>query len=173
MTKTTSQLQNLIEDWCNSVGIKLENITDKANEKHAIYDFFLQGGDERSKFNFEKIKGRDDRIIITSGVNISPSHLEALAKLNPKEQAQFMQDINEFVVLSGCQISWPIKEGKPTGLVISDWVDVDEFERPDLYRKLDKVGIIKGLMVGRFQVKLNPSASISDVSSTDTKSMYG
>jgi len=172
VTKTTSQLQNIIEDWFSSINIKLENITDKANEKNAIYDFFLQGGQKGRTFNFEKIKGRDDRISIASGVNISPTHLETLAGLSQKEQAQFMQGINELVALSGCQISWQIKEGKPIGFVISDWIDVDKFERQDMFRKLDNVGMTKGLVVGRFQVNLNPSASIKDVSSSDSNPMY-
>ena len=173
MTKTVSQLQNLIEDSCNLVNIKLENLTDKANEKKDIYDFFLQGGQQGNKFNFEKMKGRDDRVIITSAVKISKNHQEALANLSPKQQAEFMQGINELVTLSGSTITWQITDNHPTGLVVSNWVDVDEFERPEVYRKLDKVSQVKQLVVSRFQIILNPSVSTSDVSgSTDTNPMY-
>lgn len=171
--KIPSQLQNMIEDWCKSINITLENKTDEANKEKDTFDFFLQGGQAGKIYNFEKVKDRDDRVTITSAVKISQIHQDAFANLSAKDQAQFMQSINEYVSLSNCQIHWVVKDGKPTALMINDYVDVDEFTRHNLFKTLDKVVQTKSNVVGKFQVEFNPNVTATDVSaSTDTNPMY-
>jgi len=172
MVKTPNQLQNIIEDWFKIINISLEDLTSKANEKNDVFDFYLQGGPVTSKFNLIKNKDRDDRITISSGMNISPTHLQAMTDLNDKQRAEFVHEINELVILADCQINWQIKDGQPIGFVVNDWVDTEKFERSDFYRKIDKVLQIRGVIVGKFQIKLNPSVSAKDVSSSNTNPMY-
>lgn len=170
MVKTTSQIRNIVEDWCKTVNITLEDNTTKANEKNDVFDFYLNGGVEGNKYAISKNKNRDDRITLSTSVNISPVHLEAMAGISDKERAELLQSINELAIVSGCTIQWSVKDGQPVGFVVTDWVDTEEFDRPKFYHRLDTVMQVKVSSVAKIQIKLNPSVSATDVSNTDSDS---
>ena len=59
------------------------------------------------------------------------------------------------------------------GLVISGYVDVEELNRPNLFKVWDALASTGNHILNKISVKLNPGTTPTGVSDASTQGMYG
>lgn len=168
MVKTPSQMRNMVEDWLKVTGVKYQDTTAKIQEKNPEVQWqFLFG----NSTHITKIKKRDDRIVIHSSIGFSKEIVDGMQKLGDQGMARLVNGINEMSSLSGLTCKWILKDKMISGFEIPTYVDEEELNRPTVFKTLDNVSRITGLVAKRIILQANPTG-VKDVGETSDKQMY-
>ena len=171
MVKTSSQLQNMTEDWIKQTGVAYEDTTKDAQAHNPEIGWQFMIG---KAVSFTKLKSRDDRINIDSGAGISPAHKTAFASLTNKEINGFMLEINQFAIQCGVKCNWEVVDGNIASFVVGDYIDVEELTRSNFMKSWDNVNNVAKTTIAKINQVLNPEEIVkSDTSDSSDKVMYG
>ena len=171
MVKTSSQLQNMTEDWIKQTGVKYSDSTKQGQSYNPEIEWQFMIG---NSITFSKLKGRDDRINIDSGAGISPQHQTAFASLSNKEINGFMLEVSQFAIDCGVKCNWEVEDEKITSFTIADYIDVEEFTRSNFMKSWDNVNNVSKLTIVKINQVLNPEEIVKpDASDSSDKVMYG
>jgi len=118
------------------------------------------------------MSNRDDRIILNYGLKFSPEHQNASKSLSNEEWTDFVHDINQFILLQGLTYQYDSKEKEINTIIISGWVDVEELNRPNLFKVWDAVNSTGTHINHKIHSKLSQTFKPSDVSDTSDIDMY-
>ena len=122
MVKTSDQLKNMVLDYVKLTGVTYRDTTTQTQQQYTDVEWqFLIG----TALYITKLKSRDDRINFHYEIGISPQHKDGFQKII-EDEPDFINSLNELVILQDCSPRW-VKEGNDiTGLEISSYVDVEE-----------------------------------------------
>lgn len=169
LTKTPEQLKNMVEDYIKTTTLKYEDRTKKSQK----LDPGIQWQFVIAKFlTITKMSHRDDRIILNYGLKFSPEHQNASKNLSNEEWTDFVHDMNQFILLQGLTYQYDSKEKEINTIIISGWIDVEELNRPNLFKVWDAVNSTGTHINHKIRSKLNQTFKPTDVSDTSSIDIY-
>jgi len=170
MVKTPDQLKNMVEDYIKTTGIQYENTTSKVQKLDPKIQWQFVAG---KSINIRKLSNRDDRINLDYAISLSPEHIENAKQLGDQDWGTFLGTLNELILLQGLTFRYIIKDKVIEGLVISGYVDVEELNRPNLFKVWDTLAGTGSHILNKISVRLNLGTTSTGVSGTSTHGMYG
>jgi len=168
MVKTSDQLKNMVLDYVKLTGVTYRETTTQIQQQYTDVEWqFLIG----TALYITKLKSRDDRINFHYEIGISPQHKDGFQKII-EDEPEFINSLNELVILQDCSPRL-VEEGNDIkGLEISSYVDVEELNRPNFYKKWEQVNLIANHIIRKIQIKINPKSKPTNTG-TSTQSPYG
>jgi len=167
MVKTPDQLKNMTEDYIKTTGVKYQDSTSLIQEKNKDIQWqFLVG----QALHITKRASRDDRIFLHFASGFSKEMIEGFNQLGDKGRAEFINEVNEFLILVGLQNNWMLKDKQIIGLEVRAYIDAEEFDRPMFFKVWDNVMSTSNHINRKIALKTLPE-QIKD-SDTRSKAMY-
>lgn len=170
MVKTSDQLKNIVEDYIKTTGVQYEDTTTQTQKLDPKIQWQFVAG---KSINIRKLSNRDDRINLDYGIRLSPEHIEKAKKLGDQDWGAFLGTLNELILLQGLTYRYMIKDKVVEGLLISGYVDVEELNRPNLFKVWDTLASTGSHILNKISVKLNLGTTPTGVSGTSTHGIYG
>ena len=170
MVKTPDQLKNMVEEYIKTTGAKYEDRTIESQKIDPNIQWHFVAG---VSINIQKLANRDDRINIDYAINLTPEHIEKAKQLGDEDWGSFLGALNEFILLKGLTYRYTMKDNVITGIIISGYVDVEELNRPNLFKVWDAVAGTGSYVLNKISVKLNMGITPTGVSNTSSPDMYG
>jgi len=165
MTKTSSQMKNIVEDWIKISKVPYKETTEEMNKLGHKLDWqFLIN----ERVHITKVANRDDRIDMHISTNFQ---VETSSKLvtGTNEVENKINGINVMVTTNGLLINWHVKDGLVTGFDVKCYMDSEEFERPLFFHNWDRLVNLQhstSIELVRFGDPNQPTTSTDSTSST-------
>ncbi len=169
MVKSPEQLKNMVEEYIKTSGVKYRDTTDKLKEKNADTAWQFVVG---QSIHITLMNSRPDRIHLLDAIgfdDIIQKGLNEIAKNDP----EFINSINEVIMLKGCTRTFTKKDKLITGINITSYIDSEALTRPKFYEEWDKLIALQNHLVRRISTKINPNQTKVTETDTSEKSMYG
>ena len=167
MVKTPDQLKNMTEDYIKTTGVKYQDTTSKIQEKNKDVQWqFLIG----QALHATKMASRDDRIYLHFSAGFPKEMTEGFKQLGDKGRAEFINEVNEFLISVGLQYKWTVEDKQIVGLEISAYIDVEEFDRPTFFKVWDNIMSTSNHINRKIALKTLPE-QVKDPD-TSRKAMY-
>jgi len=96
-----------------------------------------------------------------------------MKKSDPQEIHKFLGELVEFIILKGMIYRFTQKDGVIDTIVISGYVDVEELNRPNLFKVWDALASTGNYALNKINSKFMPGSTPTSVSDTSDKGMYG
>ena len=170
MVKTPDQLKNMIEDYIKTTGVQYENKTAQGQKIDPKIQWQFVAA---KSITITKLSNRDDRINLDYGIGISSQHIEKAKQLGDQEWGAFLGTLNELIILQGLTYRYMMKDKTVGGLVISGYVDIEELNRPNLFKVWDTLASTGNHIINKINSKLNLETTPTGVSGTSDQGMYG
>ena len=168
MTKTASEMKELVEEFIKITNVKYEDQTEKIKEKSDLIDWQFHVG---TNVIVSKNANRKDRIHVNVNMRFPPEDSKLLISKNPSFSKTIME-VSEICTI--CNIG-RIKEGEMiAGLAIFSHIDEQNLDRISFHNVWDNVARVS-VHVQKI-LRSNFSGFSSKNNSTDettTKTMYG
>lgn len=169
MTKTSTQMKNMIEDWIKTVGTKYQDSTSMVKSKNAQVEWqFLIG----QALHVTKVSNRSDRVQLHYALGF-PNEIKTKINLNEKTSFEVVNEINGFLTLLELSPNWVMDNNQVVGLDINTYIDEQELDRPTFFKTWDKVigasNHIMKIITLRLQVQ---SPNVTMTANTSSKDMY-
>jgi len=165
---TSQELKNEIEIYIKTTKVKYKETTVQIQQKNQDIDWqFLIG----QALHITKLNSRDDRILFTYPIGLGKS-IDVFNKLIQTEP-EFINNLNELIMLKDCSHKWIKKDDKIEALEISTYVDIEELNRPNFFKIWERISLVSNHIGRKIGIKINPQLiKPTDVDASD-KSMYG
>lgn len=170
MVKTPDQLKNMIEDYIKTTGVQYENKTAQVQKIDPRIQWQFVAA---KSITITKLSNRDDRINLDYGIGLSPQHIEKAKQLGNQEWGAFLGTLNELIILQGLTYRYIQKDKVIDGLLISGYVDVEELNRPNLFKMWDTLASTGRHVLNKISSKLNLGTASVGVSGTSDQGIYG
>jgi len=170
MTKTSSQMKNMVEDWIKITNVEYADTTEEIIKKgfdDTSWQFMI-----KDDVHVTQMKSRIDKIDMhTARVFTKEVTSQLVTGADKIENA--VNEINALVTTNGLNINWQVKDGLITGFEIKIDIYSEEFERPFFYHNWDRLVNLTH-SVGLTLVRLvNPNFAESQTTSdTSGSTMY-
>jgi len=171
MTKTFSQIKNIVEDWIKITNAKFEDITQSEKPKQPRLEWAFKINDNLIVFMME---GRTDRVAIESPIGFAPEHQKASSELADKDFLKFLINLLEPIYMA--DLNPIILQDKKTikRISIQSFLDTESLEREKFYRIWDKIAGLREITIKKVQIEFGVRGMMTDsVSSSSSETMYG
>jgi len=169
MTKTFSQLKNIVEDWIKTTNAKFEDITQTEKPKQPRLEWAYKINNQIIVF---MVEGREDRINIQTPIGFAPEHQKATSKLSDKDFIKFLIHLIEPLYMAGLNVNI-LQDNKIIKEVsIQSYLDTESLEREKFYRIWDKIVGFREVIIKKVQVEFGVKGMSADSESSDSGIMY-
>ena len=165
---TSQELKNEVEIYIKTTKVKYMETTSQMQKKIQDIDWqFLIG----QALHITKLKSRDDRVLFTYPIGFGKNK-DAFDKIIQADP-EFINNLNELIMLKGCSHKWVMKDKKIEALEINTYIDVEELNRPNFFKTWETISSVSIHVERKVGIKMNPqSIKPTDLDTLD-KSMYG
>ena len=170
MTKTSSEMKQLVEEFIRVTNVKYEDQTEKIKEKSDLVDWQFHVG---TNVIVSKNANREDRIHINVNMRFPPEDSKLLVSKNPSFSKAVME-ISEICTICNIGHQWIKNEDAIAGLAIFSHIDEQNLDRISFHNVWDNVARVSGHV--QKILRSNFSSFSSKNNSLDDKidkSMYG
>jgi hypothetical protein len=169
MTKTSSEMKELVEEFIKITNVKYEDQTEKIKEKSDLVDWQFHVG---TNVIVSKNANREDRIHVNVNMRFPPEDSKLLISKNPSFSKTVME-ISEICTICNIGHQWIKEGGIISGLAIFSHIDEQKLDRISFHNVWDKVARVSGhsqkILRSNFS-NLSSKSNLSD--ETMEKSMY-
>jgi len=170
MAKSSEELKTMTEEFFKITNIKYDDTSEKVKEKNPQIDWQLVVG---KQVHIAVMKNRVDRVNFISAMLFSEDDQKGINELL-KNDPEYFNSINELFVLKDCSNVWrKDKEGKILGINISTYIDSEEYNRPNFFKIMTRLGLLQTQMSRKLGIKIKSQQTNLTDSNTAEKSMYG
>lgn len=135
MSKTFSQMKNMIEDWIKVTNVEYRDTTEEIQKKvpKVEWQIIMQ-----KVIHVTAYKGREDRVNLHTQTSFD-SKLSSKLTVGIDEVENIVQEINAFLITNGLRFEWKVKEKLITGFVIKSSIDSEILDRPHFFYTWDRI----------------------------------
>ena len=170
MTKISSEMKDLVEDFIKITNINYEDQTEKIREKSKVIDWQFHVG---TNVIVSKNANRSDRIHVNVNMRFPPQDSKLLVMKNPSFSKAIME-ISEICTICKIGHQW-IKDGENiAGLAIFSHVDEQTLDRVSFHNTWDNVARVSGHVQKILRSNFSGLSTQNNITDTTIdKSMYG
>jgi len=171
MTKTSSQIKNIVEDWIKITNAKFQDITREEKLREPRLEWIFKVNNMMGVY---MIEGRSDRVTFDVPINFADEHKVATSKMADKEFLQFLIEIIEPLTVAGVNVKLQQNQKEVKQITLQNYIDTELLEREKFFRIWDQLVGFREIIVKKVQVKFGVKgiSKDSDVSSSN-KPFYG
>ncbi len=171
MTKTSSQIKNIVEEWLKITNANFEDITQSEKPKQPRLEWAYKINNIIIVYMME---GRTDRITIQTSIGFAAEHQKATSELSDKDFLKFLIYIYEPIYSAGLT-PIPQQENKIIKqITIQSFLDTESLEREKFFRIWDKISGFRELTIKKVQIEFGVKGKMMDSSTSEsTETMYG
>ena len=170
MTKTSTEMKQLVEEFIRITNVKYEDQTEKIKQKSDLVDWQFHVG---TNVIVSKNANREDRIHINVNMRFPPEDSKLLISKNPSFSKTIME-ISEICTICNMGHQW-IKDGQIiAGLAIFSHVDEQNLNRISFHNVWDNVARVSGHVQKILRSNFSSFSSKNNLTDETTgKTMYG
>ena len=107
MTKTSSELKKIVEDWIKITNAKFQDITQEEKRKEPRLEWIFKVNNMMGVY---MIDGRSDRVTFDLPINFAKEHQVATSKMADKEFLRFLIEIIEPLTVAGINVKLQLNQ---------------------------------------------------------------
>ncbi len=154
---SADEIRTQVEEWINTVGTQMQNLTEQNRNLIPNLDFLYQVG----VVVFSLLTNRLDRVNVFAQVGLSPEHQEAISHLQGVELGKFMEEIITPAHFVGLSLSFLPDQQNPNRvsmIKIWGWIDTESMNREQFFKLWDKVAHLEHDTIRRIQNQFSPGS---------------
>jgi len=170
MTKTSSQIKNIVEDWIKITNAKFQDITKEEKPKEPRLEWIFKVNNMMGVY---MIDGRLDRVTFDLPINFAKEHQTATSKMADKEFLQFLIEIVEPLTVAGVNVKFQQNQKEIKQITLQNYIDTESLEREKFFHIWDQLVGFREIIIKRVQEKFGIKGISTDTeSSSSSGTMY-
>lgn len=171
MTKTPSQVKNIVEDWIKITNAKFQDITQEEKPKQPRLEWIFKVNEMMAMY---MIDNRHDRVTFDVPINFAEEHQKATSKMADKDFLEFLTDILEPLTIAGISAKFQQNEKEIRQISLQIYVDTESLEREKFFRRWDRIVAFREIIIKKVQTKLGVSGMTGSANyESSEKGIYG